>query len=124
MTTQDAYHSIGEPFLVCPKCNSINIIADNRTEWDLKPQREQFLFKAKVAFFSAFLGFGTGVLLTELSKRYLHLDSRYWFTAPIGAIAWYFLLGADLRRKIRESRSRMLDPKYKELLARLGLSQG
>ena len=121
METQDAYQSVGSPFLVCDKCNSIFSIAKNRTEWDLKRPFQRGLFFAKVGFFSLLLGAGTGVLLSLVAKDFLAWTIPHWFTMPVGVVVWYWLLGSDLRRNIRESRARMADPGHRRILQELGL---
>lgn len=121
IATQDAYHSIGEPFLICPKCNAISLISNNRNEWQLKSPVERFAFQSKVILFSILLGCGTGVLINELAKRYLQFSLGFFLSALAGTALWYLLMGSDMRRQIRESQARMLDPKYKDLLARLGI---
>lgn len=119
--TQDAYQSVGPPFILCSKCGGIFSVAKNRTEWELKRPWQRRIFFAKVAFFSLWLGFGTGILLTLLAQEFLATPVSQWFAVPLGIGAWYWMLSADLRRNIQESRERMADPKHREILEYLGL---
>ena len=74
---------------------------------------------AKVLFFSALLGFGTGLLLSEIVDHYFRIDFGNLIAVPVGILIWYFMLSRDMNREIRESRQRMRDPKYRDLLHRL-----
>lgn len=119
--TQDAYQSVGPPFIQCNKCGRIFIVAKNRTEWELKTPWQRGIFYAKVGFISLWLGFGTGGLLTILGDEFLVKPFSWWFSMPLGIGAWYWMLSADLRRNIQESRERMANPKHREILEHLGL---
>ena len=56
------YSGIGQPFLPCDKCGSINIIADNITEWKLKSlfSKTFFVFH-HVLSIVIYYGFGAGL---------------------------------------------------------------
>jgi len=107
--------------MVCGKCGAVFSIAKNRTEWDLKTPMQRGLFVFKVLAISAFLGFGTGGLITELVARYLSAVIPLTLSGLIGAGLWCWILSNDMRRAIKESRARMMDHKYRQSLARLGL---
>ena len=113
--TQDAYHSIGQPFAVCKKCDGHLIIAENRTEWELLRPIQHTLHHARVAFFSLWLGFGAAGILQLLIKEFLQQSVSIWPLAPVGIACCYWVMSADLRRSIKESRARMADKKYRKL---------
>ena len=117
----DEYQSIGEPLLICPKCGGINVIANNRNEWELTTHWGQIRFRGKVVFFSLILGFGTALLLWELFKRFFHLYLPFLLYMPLGVWVWYYLLSKNMNSSIRASQKRMADPAYRSLLTQLGL---
>jgi hypothetical protein len=114
--TQDAYYSIGQPFVVCKKCDGHLIIAENRTEWELLSPTQHFLHHARVVFFALWLGAGTGGLLAMLASELFQLSLTWWILSPAGIAIWYWIMSADLRRNIAESRTRMADKKYRKIL--------
>lgn len=118
---QDAYHSIGEPFVVCEKCSAVFSVAKNRTEWDLKKPMQRKLFVFKVLAISVFLGFGSGGIITEFLAPYLSAVIPMALSVPVGVGFWYWMLSDDMRAAIRASRVRMMDPKYRQSLVRLGI---
>ena len=117
----DAYQSVGEPFLVCPQCQSVNVIAKNRTEWALKSKLERFSIKAKVWFFSAVLGSGTAIFIGEGLKSWQQINLPYFISFTIGVGIWYWIMNKDLQRYINESQERMKDQNYVAALGKLGL---
>lgn len=121
---QDAYQSVGPPFVACNKCGKEFDVSKNRTEWDLKTPNRKVLFHLKVAFISVWLGIGTGLLLADVTTKYLSVQIPWFVAVPIGVAGWFWLLSADLRRNISESKARMRDPSYRERLRGLGIQLG
>jgi hypothetical protein len=121
LETQDAYQSVGPPFLECTSCNSVFSIAKNRTEWELKKPYQRVLFFAKVGFISTWLGYGTGAITSHIAKDYFAFDVSQMLSVPLGITIWFWMLGDDLRRNIRESRARMVDSNHLSTLAKLGI---
>lgn len=99
----------------------MNIISKNRTEWDLKSPAQQFLFKAKVVFFSLFVGGGFGVFITEGLKRIVQFNLSYFISFPIGFFIGYLIFNGDLKGDIKESRERISNPRYIKFLTEIGL---
>ena len=124
LENQDAYHSIGPPFVECGSCNFSFSIEKNRTEWDLKTPTQQLLFKSKIILFSAFLGFGTGGFFTDIVAPHLGAQISMLFSVPCGVALWYWIMGRDMRREISESKERMKDHAYRHFLTDLGLQNG
>lgn len=116
---QDAYYSIGEPFVICPKCNLPVDISNNRTEWELKTPIQRFGFQAKVIFISAFLGFGAGAIVSELIAPEVGIPLPLPITAAICTAIWFWILGRDMRQSIADSKSRMEDPRYRNFVTSL-----
>ena len=119
--TLDAYHSIGEPFLLCKKCNAINVISSTRNEWELKTDFQRMRFYGKAFFFSLVVGLGTGVFITEMLSRYANQSLSLFFSAPVGVGLWYYFFSADMRRSVRESKERMSNASYQNFLRSLGI---
>jgi hypothetical protein len=130
--TQDAYDSIGVPFVICQACGGSNIIAKNRTEWALKTTWEKIEMYFQASFAVVAVGAG-GAMVVYLAGTFLmHYFGNYalpkMVDVPIvGGIAVialpiaYVHFFRDLRKSIAASHERMRDPGYIKQLRDLNL---
>ena len=119
--THYASDPIGQPFLTCPNCQSINIIASERNEWKLMKPYHRWFFIGMNCFFCLFLGWGTGALFADILKHEFSINAPLYLIVSFSVIIWFLVLGSDWKRKIRESNERMQNKDYQDKLKVLGL---
>ncbi len=121
--TDQPYFSIGVPFLICDSCETVNIIAENKTEWDLKTPYKKFSTSFDVWGLGIIIGAGAGLVCGLLLQEVLKVKSGLIFV-PLIALGIFvslpfFLKG--LKKDIEASRLRMKDENYRSVLKHLGL---
>jgi DNA-directed RNA polymerase subunit RPC12/RpoP len=121
--TQDAYYSIGQPYIICPICNTANIIAKHRNEWDLKTPIERLAERFMISLIAVLVGAGLGILCAEVIKYFgfTHGYKSYIFFIPLGIVGGYWHFFREFNRNIQESRARLKDNNYITVLKHLKL---
>ena len=130
--TQDAYEAIGSPLVFCKTCGHINVIAKNRTEWELKTNAQKFDMYGKAIIATLFMGIG-GAVICYLVGSYLlaylggYTQTKLTNLTPIASFsvitlpAAYFYFFNEMKKAIHESKERMKNPSYRAQLQSLGL---
>jgi len=67
---------VGEPFKVCPKCNSYILLTDLFNEWELMTDEQKYNMKKRAVFTAVQLGgllsgFGSFIALVQLFSQFL-----------------------------------------------------
>ena len=125
LETLQPYFSTGIPFLLCESCNTVTIIHSDRTEWDLKTPYQRFSARFDTCGIGVFIGGSIGFFLALLLQKILHFDSNILLIILFvaGSFIGIRISSRSLQETIRESRERMSNKNYVELLERLGLDE-
>ena len=116
------YSGIGEPFIICDRCGTINNNTDRVTEWKLKSSLDKSLFVFQHVFSVVFYyGFGSGVVGTILLSEKVISSMTGLFTIVGCSLALgLFLFFSRLNKAIKASNARMEDARYIAKLRSLG----
>lgn len=117
------YSGIGQPYIGCPRCGTINNNSDRVTEWKLKSSLGKSAFVLQHVFSVIFYyGFGAAILGTILLGAEA-ISSMTGFVVVIGCSLVFGLLRfwVKINRAIKESDDRMSNPECVAKLKRLGI---
>jgi len=115
-------NQIGKPYIQCPSCYEYNIVGYS-DEWDLKGSLGKVWHIVRLFLSLLIYSFG-GPFLVFLASKIVEFDLTdelmfgSWITT---FIVWGFFVIRSLIFDIRESRKRLKDQKYLEILDQLGL---
>jgi hypothetical protein len=120
---------VGEPFLICPKCNSYILKSDLANEWELMTKEQKSKVNKGIVLTVIYLGglwsgFGSILVLGLLFPQFLNLTvtlPTFILFSTLGSIAHYSIYKKRITKEIQESNNRMSDPNYRQTLQQLGL---
>ena len=122
---------VGEPFRMCPKCQSYVLMTDLFNEWELMTDRQKMKMKGRAVFTSVFLGgwlsaIGSFIAIGQFFPEFLNQGSATIICTCgsffiLGSLVVYFFVKRGLDDEIEKSKKRMSDPKYRNTLQQLGL---
>lgn len=121
---------VGPPFLICPKCSSINNRESSCTEWLLMPPGRRAKHYATAALNVLVLSVSVGLLIS-IAWAYLGTGTLDFGTDDDAGFRFLlcWILGLPLsiwrvvhvhRRLVRASAERLRDEQYRSALVRLG----
>lgn len=122
---------VGEPFRICPNCNSYILLTDLFNEWALMTDNQKNNIKRRAVYTAVQMGgllsgFGSFIALGQFSPEFLSQSSATiiftcFFFFVVGSLVHYFFVKKGLDEEIDKSNKRMSDPKYRNTLQQLGL---
>lgn len=117
------YDVIGQPFMICPMCKTVNTLRD-KNEWELKSGVSKAWFFFMMILMGVAYGFGGGLLISYLVVYFaFNRDKPDMLTFAIftgvGVLSMFWYLVRDFKKDVRESRARMADPKYRAVVLEL-----
>ena len=122
---------VGEPFQICPKCNSYVLLTDLYNEWELMTNEQKNDMKRRPVFTAVQIGgllsgFGSLIALGLFFPQFLKQSSAIIvstcvFFFILGSFVHYFFVKRELDDEIEKSKKRMSDPKYRYTFKQLGL---
>ncbi len=117
------YDVIGQPFIICPTCKTVNILSD-KNEWELKSGISKAWFFFMMTLMGVDYGFGGGLLVAYLIAYFAFDQDKpevqtVSIFAGVGILSMFWYLIRDFKKDIGESRARMADPAYRAMVLEL-----
>lgn len=124
---------LGEPFRICPNCNSYILLTDLFNEWELMTDKQKNNMKRRAVYTAVQMGgllsgFGSFIALSQFFPQFLEQSSTAIISTCVfffifGSLVHYFIVKRGLDDEIQKSKRRMSDPTYRNILQQLGLME-
>lgn len=122
---------IGEPFRICPNCNSYILLTDLFNEWEIMTDKQKNEMKRRAVYTAVQLGgllsgFGSFIALGQFFPAFLKqssitITSSCVFFFIVGSLVHYHFVKRGLDKEIDKSNERMNNSEYRNTLQKLGL---